>query len=368
MDGLRLQETPSNSPFPPDGGKGEGGKFSRFSAGGGNQEGTNSKADDLRVSFEFFPPKTEKMEARLWETVERLTPFRPDFVSVTYGAGGSTRDRTHATVERIRRATPLEPAAHLTCVGASRAEVDSVARRYREAGIRHVVALRGDVPGGERFVPHREGYTRAAELVAGLKRAADFEVSVACHPEVHPDAASAEADLANLKAKVDAGASRAMTQFFFDVDVYLRFRDRAVAAGVNVPLVPGILPITNYARTCEFAAACGATIPRQVARLFDDLDDDPATRQLVAASVAAEQCRRLQAEGVHEFHFYTLNRAELTAAICRLLGLKPIICDTPSPLGGEGRGEGYRREAAIKCRSPSPQPAPIEGEGARGVA
>lgn len=277
----------------------------------------------LEVSFEFFPPKTEKMEARLWETVERLTAFRPAFVSVTYGAGGSTRERTHATVERIRRQTPLEPAAHLTCVGASREEVDAIARRYWEAGIRHVVALRGDVADGACFEPHPTGYRRAAELVAGLMQIADFEVSVACHPEVHPDAPSQEADLENLKAKIDAGASRAMTQFFFDVESYLRFRDRASAAGVSVPLVPGILPITNYARTREFAAACGARIPDSIARLFDDLDDEPHTRQLVAASIAAEQCRRLTAEGVTEFHFYTLNRAELTTAICRLLGMKP---------------------------------------------
>lgn len=278
----------------------------------------------LEVSFEFFPPKTEKMETRLWETVERLEAFHPAFVSVTYGAGGSTRDRTHATVERIRRETPLEPAAHLTCVGASREEVDAVARRYRAAGIRHVVALRGDVPNGERFTPHPAGYSRAAELVAGLKQVADFEVSVACHPEVHPDAPSAEADLDNLKAKVDAGASRAMSQFFFDVELFLRFRDRVAAVGVDVPIVPGILPITNFARTCEFARICGASMPRSIARLFEDLDDDPQTRQLVAASVAAEQCRRLQAEGVTEFHFYTLNRAELTGALCRLLGMKPV--------------------------------------------
>ncbi len=285
---------------------------------------TNPSDNPLRVSFEFFPPKTEKMEARLWETVDRLRPFNPDFVSVTYGAGGSTRNRTHATVERIRHETPLEPAAHLTCVGATRDEVDAVARRYWEAGIRHVVALRGDVPNGERFVPHPDGYRRASELVDGLGRVADFEISVSCHPEVHPDALSAEADLDNLKAKVDAGATRAMSQFFFDAEMFLRFRDRAVAAGIGVPLVPGILPITNYAKTREFAGMCGASIPSSVARLFEDLDDEPATRQLVAASIAAEQCRRLQAEGVDEFHFYTLNRAELTAAICRLLGLKPV--------------------------------------------
>lgn len=282
----------------------------------------------LQVSFEFFPPGTPRMETRLWETVDRLKPFRPAFVSVTYGAGGSTRDRTHATVERLQRETPLRPAAHLTCVGASRVEVDAVARRYRQAGIHHVVALRGDVPGGGTFVPHPNGYGRAAELVAGLKRVADFEISVACHPETHPDATSPQADLDNLKAKVDAGASRAMSQFFFDVETFLRFRDRAWAAGIRVPLVPGILPITNYARTCEFARACGASIPRPIARLFEDLDEDPTTRQLVAASVAAEQCRQLQAEGVEEFHFYTLNRADLTAALCRLLGLKPVKADT----------------------------------------
>ncbi len=278
----------------------------------------------LRVSFEFFPPKTEKMEMRLWETVERLTPFHPAFVSVTYGAGGSTRERTHATVERLRRETPLEPAAHLTCVGASRDEVDAIARRYWEAGIRHVVALRGDVAGGMRFEPHPAGYARAAELVTGLKRIAAFEISVACHPEKHPDAPTLEADIENLRAKVDAGASRAMTQFFFDAEAYLRFRDQVSAAGIAIPVVPGILPITNYARTRQFAAECGATIPPAISRLFEDLDDEPETRQLVAATVAAEQCHRLQAEGVTEFHFYTLNRAELTAAICRLLGMKPV--------------------------------------------
>ncbi len=315
-----IEESPSSFPFLANASKGEEKRGRPFPQGDG-------AANGLRVSFEFFPPKTGRMEARLWETVERLVPFRPAFVSVTYGAGGSTRDRTHATVERIRRETPLEPAAHLTCVGATREEVDAVARRYRQAGIRHVVALRGDVPNGGRFEPHPGGYRRAAELVAGLKRVADFEISVACHPEVHPDAVSAEADLANLKAKVDAGAGRAVSQFFFDVEAFLRFRDRAVAAGIDAPIVPGILPITNYARTCEFAAICGAKIPPRVTRLFEDLDGEPETRQLVAASVAAEQCRRLQSEGIREFHFYTLNRAELTAAICRLLGLKPVAPD-----------------------------------------
>ncbi len=283
------------------------------------------------VSFEFFPPKTPKMEARLWDTVERLRPFRPHFVSVTYGAGGSTRERTHETVERLRRQTLLEPAAHLTCVGSSRSEVDAIARRYWQSGIRHVVALRGDPPEGGRFVPHPHGYARAAELVSGLLRVADFEISVACYPEVHPDAPSPEADLENLKAKVDAGAVRAITQFFFDVEAFLRFREQACAAGVTVPIVPGILPITNYARTRQFAEACGARMPDWVARLFEDLDDDPGTRQLVAANVATEQCRRLRKEGVDAFHFYTLNRADLTEAICRLLGMKPV----PGPVSAK---------------------------------
>ncbi|HET7570602.1 MAG TPA: methylenetetrahydrofolate reductase [NAD(P)H] [Gammaproteobacteria bacterium] len=278
----------------------------------------------VRVSFEFFPPKTDKMETALWDAIEQLAPLAPDFVSVTYGAGGSTRERTHSTVERIRRRTKLEPAAHLTCVGATRAEVDAIAQRYWDAGVRHVVALRGDPPNGsERFVPHPGGYARAADLVAGLKRAGDFEISVAAHPETHPDATSPEADLDNLKAKIDAGATRAMTQYFFDPDIYLRFRDRVCAAGINVPLVPGILPVTNFAQVLKFSAACGASVPPWLAKLFDGLDDEPETRQLVAASVAAEQCRRLQAEGVEEFHFYTLNRAALTLAICRVLGLKP---------------------------------------------
>lgn len=283
-------------------------------------------ADGVQVSFEFFPPKTPKMEAALWTAIERLAPLSPDFVSVTYGAGGSTRERTHATVERIRRETVLEPAAHLTCVGATRAEIDAVAQRYSEAGVRHVVALRGDPPGGaERFVPHPGGYARAAELVAGLKRVGDFEISVAAHPETHPDAASPEADIDNLKAKIDAGANRAITQYFFDPDIYLRFRDRVRAAGVTAPLVPGVLPVTNVKQVLKFSAACGASVPGRLAKLFDGLDDEPETRQLVAASVAAEQCRRLRAEGVDEFHFYTLNRAALTVAICRVLGLRPAV-------------------------------------------
>ncbi len=273
------------------------------------------------VSFEFFPPKTAEMEARLWQTVQRLAPLGPRFVSVTYGAGGSTRERTHATVKRIREETRLEPAAHLTCVGASRAEIDEVAQIYWDAGIRHLVALRGDAPAGERYAAHPEGYAYAADLVAGLLRRAPFEVSVAAYPEIHPEARSAAADLANLKRKIDAGASRAITQLFFDPETFLRFRDRAQDAGITVPIVPGILPVTNFAQVQKFAAACGASLPAYMTRLFDGLDDDPETRRLVAASIAAEQCRRLQAEGVHEFHFYTLNRAELIVAICRMIGL-----------------------------------------------
>ncbi len=277
-----------------------------------------------RVSFEFSPPKTPEMEARLWEVIKRLEPLTPRFVSVTYGAGGSTRERTHATVRRIREETAIEPAAHLTCVAASRAEIDAIAEDYWRAGIRHIVALRGDPPGGVagggRYVPHSDGYAFAADLVAGLKRVADFEISVAAYPETHPEAASARRDLDNLKAKIDAGASRAITQFFFDVDLFLRFRDRA--AGIAVPIVPGIMPVTNFARLKQMAAACGASIPPWMARHFDGLDDDPDTRRLVAASIAAEQCRRLHANGVHEFHFYTLNRADLIVAICHLLGVR----------------------------------------------
>lgn len=276
-----------------------------------------------RVSFEFFPPKTAETEARLWEVIKRLEPLAPRFVSVTYGAGGSTRERTHATVRRIREATTLEPAAHLTCVAASRAEIDAVAGDYWQAGIRHIVALRGDPPaGGEPYRPHPGGYAYAADLVAGLKRVADFEISVAAYPETHPQAAGAAGDLDNLKRKIDAGASRAITQYFFEVELYLRFRDRAAAHGVAVPIVPGILPVTNYAQVKKFSAACGASIPGWMEGHFAGLDDDPDTRRLVAASLAAEQCRRLHAEGVHEFHFYTLNRADLIVAICHLLGVR----------------------------------------------
>jgi methylenetetrahydrofolate reductase (NADPH) len=277
----------------------------------------------LKVSFEFFPPKTPEMEQSLWRAVERLAPLGPSFMSVTYGAGGSTRERTHRTVLRIRNETDIEPAAHLTCVGSSRAEIDEVARGYWEAGIRHIVALRGDPPTGEdEYVPHPEGYHYAADLVAGLKRIADFEISVAAYPETHPEAPSAQFDLDNLKRKIDAGASRAISQFFFDGATYFRFLERARKAGIEVSIVPGILPVTNFKQVSRFAAACGATVPGWLAYLFAGLDDEPETRKLVAATVAAEQCRLLQAAGIEGFHFYTLNRADLTFAICHILGLR----------------------------------------------
>jgi methylenetetrahydrofolate reductase (NADPH) len=265
------------------------------------------------------------METALWASIERLATLHPAYVSVTYGAGGTTRERTHATVVRIRRETALEPAAHLTCVGASRDEIDQIAKRYWEAGIRHIVALRGDPPeGSARYEAHPQGYAYAADLVQGLKRVAAFEISVAAYPETHPEAASPGADLDNLKRKIDAGASQAITQFFFDVDVYFRFLDRARAAGIQVPIIPGILPVTNFQQVVRFARICGALVPPWMADLFEGLDDDPETRKLVAASVAAEQCRALHDGGVRLFHFYTLNRADLTFAICHILGVRPL--------------------------------------------
>jgi methylenetetrahydrofolate reductase (NADPH) len=278
----------------------------------------------LKLSFEFFPPKTEEMEKQLWQSLLRLAPLAPRFVSVTYGAGGSTRERTHSTVRRIRNETAIQPAAHLTCVAATCEEVDSVARQYWDAGVRHIVALRGDPPAnGGRYAPHPGGYGRAADLVAGLKRIAPFEISVAAYPETHPDAGSPATDLDNLKRKIDAGATRAITQYFFDVDKFLRFRDLCDAFQIRVPIIPGILPVTNFAQVVKFSAACGASVPAWLARLFEGLDNDPDTRRLVAATVAAEQCRRLQDHGIDEFHFYTLNRADLTYAICHILGVRP---------------------------------------------
>ncbi len=282
-------------------------------------------SDHLRVSFEFFPPKTEEMEKTLWEAIGRLAPLAPRFVSVTYGAGGSTRERTHATVKRILAETPLTPAAHLTCVDATRAEVDSVIRNYWDAGVRHIVALRGDPTGGigARYAPHPGGYRNAADLVAGIKRIADFEVSVSAYPEKHPDSATVEADIDMLQAKVDAGASRAITQFFFDNDLYFRYLDRVRARGIAVPIVPGILPVLNIKQTKAFAERCGASVPAWIANRFEGLDDDPATRKLIAAAVAAEQVIDLLDRGVTDFHFYTMNRADLVYAICHLLGLRP---------------------------------------------
>jgi methylenetetrahydrofolate reductase (NADPH) len=279
----------------------------------------------IRVSFEFFPPKTAEMETSLWEAIGRLAPLSPNFVSVTYGAGGTTRERTHATVRRILNETALTPAAHLTCVAATRAEVDNVIRAYRDAGVHHIVALRGDPPGGiaEKYAPHPGGYANGAALVAGIKRIADLEVSVSAYPERHPDSPSVEADIDMLKAKVDAGASRAMTQFFFENDSYFRYLDRVRARGIGIPIVPGILPVQNFKQTRNFAERCGASVPRWLAERFDGLDDDVATRKLIAAAVAAEQVLDLVKRGVTDFHFYTMNRADLVYATCHLLGLRP---------------------------------------------
>jgi methylenetetrahydrofolate reductase (NADPH) len=279
----------------------------------------------LRVSFEFFPPKTEAMEKALWEAVERLAPVRPIFFSVTYGAGGSTRQRTHETVVRLKKETGIDPAAHLTCVGATQPEIDEVAQAYWDAGIRHIVALRGDPPSGMggKYSPHPGGYANAAALVAGLKKIGDFQISVAAYPEKHPDSADAKADLENLKRKVDAGAERCITQFFFEADDFLRFRDRAAAGGVYVPIVPGIMPVSNFQAISRIAGLCGSKVPSWLAHLFDGLDDDLETRRMIAATVAGDLCRRLQHEGVDQFHFYTLNRADLTFAICHLLGVRP---------------------------------------------
>ncbi len=288
-------------------------------------EAARSQSRDLSVSFEFFPPKDEKAELALWKTVKRLEPLAPAFVSVTYGAGGSTRDRTHAIVKRIIRETSLVPAAHLTCVGATQEEVDGVAHDYLEAGVRHVVALRGDPPeGSDGYQPHPGGYDHAVDLVKGLRGLADFEISVAAYPEVHPEAPSADFDLDNLKRKIDAGATRAITQFFFETDTFLRFVDRVRDAGIDIPIVPGILPVTNFRQVVRFAGMCGASIPKWMHRTFEKLDDEPETRKLVAAMVASEQCRSLVAAGITDFHFYTLNRAELSYAICLNLGLHPV--------------------------------------------
>jgi len=280
----------------------------------------------LRVSFEFFPPKTPQMEETLWRSIERLAPLSPSFVSVTYGAGGSTRERTHATLLRILAETSLQPAAHLTCVAATCEEVGAVLRAYAEAGIRHIVALRGDPVGGAgtAYVPHPGGYENAAALVAGIRALGDFEVSVAAYPEKHPESRSVAADIDMLKRKVDAGASRAITQFFFDNDIYEAYVNRVRSAGINIPIVPGIVPVHSFAQVARFAAKAGASVPRWLAQRFEGLDNDPATTQLVAAAVAAEQVLDLVDRGVMDFHFYTMNRADLVYAICHLLGLRPV--------------------------------------------
>jgi methylenetetrahydrofolate reductase (NADPH) len=283
---------------------------------------------DPIVSFEFFPPADEAMAQQLWQSVQRLAPLRPSFVSVTYGADGSTRERTHEFVQRVLHETDLRVAPHLTCVGASREEVLQIARGYWQQGVRHLVALRGDAPAANlssdgRYQPHSQGFAYASDLVAGLRQAGDFEVSVAAYPEGHPESGGVDADLENLKRKVDAGADRAITQFFFDTDLFLRYRDRCAAAGIRANIVPGILPITRFPQLLRFASRCGASVPQWLHARFDGLDDDPDTRRMIAANVAIEQVQRLRQQGVEEFHFYTLNRAELAYAICHALGLRP---------------------------------------------
>ncbi|AXS41366.1 methylenetetrahydrofolate reductase [NAD(P)H] [Breoghania sp. L-A4] len=279
----------------------------------------------IEVSFEFFPPKSEAMEKTLWRSIERLAPVAPSFVSVTYGAGGSTRERTHNTVARILRETELKPAAHLTCVAASRAEVDAVIQDYWDIGVRHIVALRGDpVDGlGAAYKPHPEGYVNAAGLVSGIRAIGDFDISVAAYPERHPESADWGVELDNLKRKVDAGASRAITQFFFDNDLFERFLERVRAAGITIPIVPGITPIHNFTQVASFSKKCGTSIPAKLAENFQGLDDDEETRKLVAAAVAAEQVMDLVGRGISDFHFYTMNKADLVFAICHLLGLRP---------------------------------------------
>ncbi|WP_292036095.1 MULTISPECIES: methylenetetrahydrofolate reductase [NAD(P)H] [unclassified Brevundimonas] len=286
--------------------------------------GSNQNA--VNVSFEFFPPKSDEAEANLWSAIRRLEPLNPAFVSVTYGAGGSTRERTHRTVQRIISETTLRPAAHLTCVEASRAEVDEVIEGYKAIGVDHIVALRGDPPGGDgiggAYVPRADGYANATELSQAINSVGGFDITVGVYPERHPESPSIDHDIDVLKAKVDAGATRAVSQFFFDIEAFLRFRDRVRAAGVTIPLIPGIMPVSNFKGLSRMSAACGASIPDWLAAHFDGLDEDPETRKLLAASIAAETCARLQEEGFSDFHFYTLNRAELVYAICRVLGVR----------------------------------------------
>lgn len=278
---------------------------------------------DVRVSFEFFPPKTDHGAKRLEEAIETLTPLAPEFMTVTYGAGGSTQDLTRRWVERVREISGAPVGHHLTCVGKSRAEIDALAQDLWDADIRHIIALRGDAPQGtDRYTPHPDGYAFAADLVAGLRKVADFEISVGAYPEVHPEAASAAADLDNLKRKLDAGAARAITQYFFDVETFLRFRDRVAAAGIRHEVVPGVIPVTNMESLIRFSRACGATVPRWLTELFAGTEKDPETRSMLAASVAIDQCTRLREEGCEAFHFYTLNRAQVTRAVCHALGVR----------------------------------------------
>jgi methylenetetrahydrofolate reductase (NADPH) len=293
----------------------------------------------IEASFEFFPPKTDEMEKALWEAIERLAPLRPSFVSVTYGAGGSTRARTHATVERIARETQLGPAAHLTCVGASRGEIDDVVRGYRDVGVRHIVALRGDSPGGidAPYVAPPDGYQTTHELVAAIKRIGDFDVSVSAYPEKHPQSPTLLHDIETLKRKVDAGADRAITQFFFDNSVYLRYLDIAAAAGIDIPILPGIVPVQNFKQTAGFAKRNGASIPAWLAERFEGLDNDPTTRRLVAAAVCAEQVIDLIDRGVTQFHFYTMNRADLVYAICHLIGMRARLEPVEASPGRDAR-------------------------------
>ena len=285
-----------------------------------------SNRDAVRVSFEFFPPKSDQAEANLWSAIRRLEPLNPAFVSVTYGAGGSTRERTHRTVTRMLAETSLRPAAHLTCVEASREDVDQVIRDYKAAGVNHIVALRGDPPGGNGiggvYTPRADGYANATELTRAISNVGGFDVTVGAYPEKHPESPSIDHDIDVLKAKIDAGATRAVSQFFFDIDAFLRFRDRVRAAGVTIPLIPGVMPVSNFTGLKRMSAACGASVPDWLEGHFEGLDDDPETRKLLAASVAAETCARLQEEGFSDFHFYTLNRADLVYAICRVLGVR----------------------------------------------
>jgi methylenetetrahydrofolate reductase (NADPH) len=283
-----------------------------------------STKHNLKVSFEFFPPKNEEMETALWESVERLAPLNPSFVSVTYGAGGSTRERTHNTVAKIAKETQLKPAAHLTCVAATREEIDDVIRDYWDAGIRHIVALRGDpqTGAGTSYVPHPGGYAYTPDLIKGIKNIGDFEVSVSAYPEGHPESSSLDADIDILKQKVDAGATRAITQFFFENDFYFRYLDKVHAAGITIPIVPGIIPVLNFKQAANFATRCGTHVPQWLGDRFEGLDDDPATRKLIAAAIAAEQAVDLVDRGVTDLHFYTMNKADLVFAICHLIGVK----------------------------------------------